>query len=739
MTSDTLGGASADSSRLKIAAQKSGRLADSSFDLLERCGLKFVRSKDKLFCYGRNMPIDLLLVRDDDIPELLMDGVCDLGIVGQNVAEEAQLERKLLGQNSALESVRELGFGGCRLSLAVPEGRPYETASDLNGLRVATSYPQLTARFLAAQDVAANIVKLSGSVEIAPSLGTADAIADLVSTGSTLRANHLKEAEVFFPLAGGAVSRRDRARRAKTANSAALIVTNRRRVAGQREQVRHAARTARALAGDSADFARRRKSNHFAAGRRRQSGGGACGLSRDGLLGASGRATRGRRIGDFGVAGREDAGMKTLQWSALDEAQRDTALARPTQLQSTEQRAAVQRIIDQVRTDGDGALRALTRRYDGITLTDIQVDQASLVQAEQGLAPALAAAIAQARRNIETFHRATMTDDVRIETMPGVICERHSRPIAKVGLYVPAGSAPLPSTVLMLGIPAALAGCAQVVLCSPAGQLGEIDATTLAAARQLGIEQVYRVGGAQAIAAMAYGTESIPKCDKVFGPGNSWVTTAKQLVAQDPAGAAIDMPAGPSEVLVIADAAAEPVFVASDLLSQAEHGPDSQVLLITDQPQLPAAVGRAIEQQLSELGRAETAREALRHARLIVTEDLSTAVQVANRYAPEHLIINTANARELVAQVTAAGSVFVGPWSPESAGDYCSGTNHVLPTNGYARAYSGVSVASFQTTMTVQELTAEGLRRLGPTVETLANAEGLDAHRQAISLRLGKL
>jgi histidinol dehydrogenase len=317
--------------------------------------------------------------------------------------------------------------------------------------------------------------------------------------------------------------------------------------------------------------------------------------------------------------------------------------------------------------------------------------------------------------------------------------ERLLRPVARVGLYVPAGSAPLPSTALMLGVPARIAGCPEVVLCSPARADGRCDPAVLYAARVVGVHRVFKLGGAQAIAAMAYGTASVPRCDKLFGPGNAWVTEAKLQVSTDPQGAAIDMPAGPSEVLVVADAQAEPAFVAADLLSQAEHGPDSQVVLVSPSAALIEAVAAEVERQCAALPRSGIAREALAHSRLIEVDSLEQALQVSNRYAPEHLILQVAEPRAWLARVESAGSVFLGAWTPESVGDYASGSNHVLPTYGYARSYSGVSVASFQKQISVQELSPAGLRAIGPCTATLAAAEQLEAHRRAVTLRLAAL
>ena len=431
--------------------------------------------------------------------------------------------------------------------------------------------------------------------------------------------------------------------------------------------------------------------------------------------------------------------MKRIDWNTLDEAGRVAALARPAQSRSAELKAGVAAIIDQVRTQGDAALRAFCARYDGVMLDALEVDAAEFAQAETVLDAALKAAIREAAARIEHFHRAAAPQAVAVETAPGVRVERVLRPIARVGLYVPAGSAPLPSTALMLGVPARLAGCPETVLCSPARADGRCDPAVLYAARVAGVQRVFKLGGAQAIAAMAYGTVSVPRCDKLFGPGNAWVTEAKQQVAADPDGAAIDMPAGPSEVLVIADADADPAFVAADLLSQAEHGADSQAILLSPSSALIERVAAEVARQCEALPRRAIAAQALAQSRLIEVASLEQAVMVSNRYAPEHLILQVAAPRALLPQVQSAGSVFLGAWAPEAVGDYCSGSNHVLPTYGYARSHSGVSVASFQKQITVQELSAEGLRAIGPCTATLAAAEQLEAHRRAVSLRLAAL
>jgi histidinol dehydrogenase len=431
--------------------------------------------------------------------------------------------------------------------------------------------------------------------------------------------------------------------------------------------------------------------------------------------------------------------MRILDWNSSSKAQQSAALQRPALKDAARVSSTARDIIERVRREGDAALRALTQQFDGARLEALAVTAEEFAAAERALTVEQHAAIERAIDNVRRFHAAQASPPLRVETSPGVICERFSVPIRAVGLYVPAGSAPLPSTAIMLAVPAALAGCPVKLMCTAPNRAGSANPAVLVAARRAGIQQIFKVGGAQAIAAMAYGTESISKCDKVFGPGNAYVTAAKILVAQDAGGAALDLPAGVTEVMVIADDEARPEFVAADLLAQAEHSPDAQAILVTTQPALAAAVFTQVQRQSALLSRAAILSESVEAMRLIVVDTLQTALDIANAYAPEHLILEIREARQWLPKISTAGAVFLGHWSPESLGDYCSGPNHTLPTYGYARSYSGLSLEDFQRRITVQELTPSGLKGLGPTARVLAGLEGLDAHAAAVSIRLEAL
>ncbi|NOJ11660.1 histidinol dehydrogenase [Vibrio splendidus] len=427
--------------------------------------------------------------------------------------------------------------------------------------------------------------------------------------------------------------------------------------------------------------------------------------------------------------------MRTVVWQSLSESQQDSVLERPAITEGANITATVSDVIAKVRNEGDAALKELTEKFDRVTPESIRVSSTEIEEACARLTPEMKQALEQAYSNIAKFHEAQKPQPIKVETQPGVVCEQVTRAINTVGLYIPGGSAPLPSTVLMLGVPAQIAGCRKVVLCSPPPIADEI----LYVANLCKIDEVYNVGGGQAVAAMAYGTKSVSKVDKIFGPGNAYVTEAKRQVSNDFRGSAIDMPAGPSEVMVIADETADADFIAADLLSQAEHGPDSQVVLVTPSPVIADQVTDAVQKQLKELSRANIAQQALASSLIIIAESITQAIAISNFYGPEHLIVQTKNPRELLPLLDNAGSIFLGDWSPESAGDYASGTNHVLPTYGYTKTYSSLGLADFSKRMTVQELTADGLKGLAPTVVTMAEAEGLDAHKRAVTIRVEKL
>lgn len=427
--------------------------------------------------------------------------------------------------------------------------------------------------------------------------------------------------------------------------------------------------------------------------------------------------------------------MKTYYLSQLDDLQAN-ALCRRPKMDFQSVFSIVEPILRDVEAEGDGAIARYSLRFDGSAPDPLVLDPHSV---SPNLDDSVKQAIDTAFDNIYRFHKAQQTPKLSLETMPGVLCERVTRAIERVGLYIPGGTAPLPSTALMLGIPAMLAGCKTIVLATPPDHNGNIPDSVLYVAQKVGVTHILRAGGAQAVAGLAYGTDSVPKVDKIFGPGNQYVTAAKMLLQNSDAMVGIDMPAGPSEVLVIADESADPSFVAADLLSQAEHGSDSQVVLVVTSEQLiPDLIGE-LHRQLDQLPRKNLAEMALEKSFIVVAENSDEAMDFSNRYAPEHLIINTTDAEILAGKVTSAGSVFIGSWTPESMGDYASGTNHTLPTYGFARMYSGVSLHSFQKFITMQKISPEGLLELGPSVEVLAAVEGLDAHKEAVTRRLEKL
>ncbi len=427
--------------------------------------------------------------------------------------------------------------------------------------------------------------------------------------------------------------------------------------------------------------------------------------------------------------------MKTYTYNQLSDSEIE-ALCRRPKMDFGSVFGQVQPILDEVESNGNKAIREFTQKFDGVDPDPLVVDPNDI---PINLSDEIISALDRAMHNISKFHQRQITDEIEVETQDGVVCRRVAKPIERVGVYIPGGTAPLPSTAMMLCIPAMIADCKTIVLATPPDKNGEIPESVAYVAQKTGVSKIVKAGGAQAIAGMALGTESIPKVDKIFGPGNQYVTAAKMMLQNSEAMVSIDMPAGPSEVLVIADETADPEFVAIDLLSQAEHGADSQAILVATKETELSAISDVLDKQLADLPRKEFASKAIENSFIVVVDDSKDAIKFSNRYAPEHLIINTKDSDYLAAKVTNAGSVFIGPWTPESMGDYASGTNHTLPTYGYARMYSGVSLSSFQKFITMQKISEKGLQDLGPTVEILAELEGLDAHKKAVSLRLRKL
>ncbi len=431
--------------------------------------------------------------------------------------------------------------------------------------------------------------------------------------------------------------------------------------------------------------------------------------------------------------------MKTFNWASLNSAQRSEILARPSGLNELDKTDSVQRVLESVKAGGDKAVRSFTTQFDGVDLEDFQVPLSDCKRAWTNLDKEDQKALQVAKSNIEAFHSAQSPQSIEVETMPGVVCRREPRAIQSAGLYIPGGTAPLVSTVLMLAIPARIAGVDRRIVVTPPGPDGQVNPAILAAAYLCEATDIFAIGGAQAIAALAYGTETVPQCDKIFGPGNAYVAIAKSLVSQEPGGPAIDLPAGPSEAMVIADETANPVFAASDLLSQAEHDTLAQVLCICTSEQVAANIQTEIDRQLESLPRKTIAAESLKNGRMIIAADDEMITNIVNIYAPEHLIIQTQNPDKWVPKIRNTGSIFLGDWTPESVGDYASGTNHTLPTYGAAKAYSGVTLESFIKYVSVQKLSKDGFKALAPTVARLAALEELEAHKRAVTLRLKEI
>ena len=699
---------------LRIAIQAKGRLNEESIGLLAEAGVSIEDSKRKLLARSDGFPLEVLYLRDDDIPQAVSMGVADLGVVGLNEVEEKGFD---------VEIVHRLGFGKCRLSLAVPKTEPYDGLSYFEGKRVATSYPVILSRFFREKGIAAEIHEIAGSVEIAPSVGMADAIFDIVSSGGTLVTNGLKEVEqVLFSeavLIGGRALSDDKRQILSQLLFRIEAVERSRGLKYVLMNLPHAKipEAVRILPGMKSPtilpLAQEGWSSMHVVINERELW---------------------SKIEQLKAIGAEDTLMRITvnppksEWADL--------LRRP-QIDAPVIGERVAAILERVRAGGDRAVLDLTAEIDSVALDSLEVAPEEIERAEAAVSPELKRAIATAAEHIERFHAAQRPRTVDLETAPGVRCLQRAVPIRRVGLYVPGGSAPLFSTVLMLAVPARVAGCEQIVLCTPPQKDGSVAPAVLYAASVAGVRHIFKAGGAQAIGAMAYGTQSIPRVDKIFGPGNQYVTAAKQQVASS--SVAIDMPAGPSEVLVMADSTAVPAFVAADLLSQAEHGPDSQTVLLTPSRGLAEQVAREVERQLAALPRRQTAALAIENSRIVVLDSPDEMIEMSNAYAPEHLILSVEDPWAVAERITAAGSVFLGNYTPESAGDYASGTNHTLPTYGWARSMSGVNLDSFLRKFTYQQITPDGLRGLGPTIETMASAEGLDAHRNAVTIRLESL
>ena len=719
--------------RLRIAVQKSGRLADRSLELLRDAGLRVVKGASDLLQRVENAPVDLLRVRDDDIPTFVADGVATFGVVGQNVLDEdfAHLARRP-------EVVMPLGFGRCTLKIATVAETAYAGAASLAGKRIATSYPNILERWLGGRRGGGRrSIRMKGSVEVAPRLGVAHAICDLVSTGATLEANGLVARETVFESEAVLI----RAPLAPPPELAHLADILAQRFAGVVESqgakyiLMNAPRAN--LPRDHRYSARRGRAHGDAAGRARGSGRDPRGGGGECVLGNFGPAERRRGERDPGAADRKDDAMKNIDWASASVAERAAALARPPRGRDGAVTARVAEIFADVEARGDTAVADWAVRLDGHPPRALAIDAAAIATARAAVPPEDADALAFAADAVRRYHEATRpVDSAPFETVPGATVTRVWRPVETAGLYVPGGTAPLFSTLLMLAIPAAVAGVPHRVAMTPPAKDGGAHPMMVLAAHLAGLKTLWLVGGAHGIAALALGA-GLPRATKIFGPGNVWVAEAKRQAADRTGGPAIDMPAGPSELMVVADGGADLRVVAADLLSQAEHDADAQVILVAVGAGVADAVTAEVDRQVAALPRAAIARAALASSRALVVAGVDEALAIINAYAPEHLSLNCAGADALVQRVRAAGTVFVGPHTAETFGDYLSGPSHVLPTDAAARAWSGVGVASFMTSFAVQTATAAGAARLAPMAARLARAEGLEAHARAADARGG--
>ena len=718
---------------LRIAVQAKGRLYDETMSFLEESDIKLSAGKRTLLVQSANFPLEVLFLRDDDIPQSVATGIADIGIVGEN---------EFVEKGEDAEIVKRLGFSKCRLSLAVPKDIEYKGVEWFDGKKIATSYPGILDSYLKEKGVKAEIHVITGSVEVSPGIGLADAIFDIVSSGSTLVSNSLKEVEVVMRsealLIGNkhlSEEKKDILREllfrmdaVKTAEDKKYVLMN-----APKEKLEQIisvlpgmkSPTVMPLAQEgwcSVHTVLDEKCFWEIIGKLKS-------------LGAEGILVLPIEKMILQIQTRLEIQKDMIQIDYPERSLWPDIMKRP--VMNTEHLFdTVRAILRRVKSEGDRAVLEYEEQFDKVALASLAVTEDEMQEAGQAVSEELKAAILLAKQDIEAFHAAQRFEGKRVETQPGVTCWQKAVPIERVGLYIPGGTAPLFSTVLMLAVPARIAGCREIVLCTPPGRDGKVHPAVLFAARVAGVSRIFKAGGVQAIGAMAYGTESVPRVYKIFGPGNQYVTAAKQLVSLHDV--AIDMPAGPSEVEVLADETANPVFVAADLLSQAEHGVDSQAMLVTTSEALRREVVKEVERQLALLPRKEIAARSLENSKLVCVADMQEAIELTNAYAPEHLIIQTADYARVGEQICHAGSVFLGPYSCESAGDYASGTNHTLPTNGYARAYSGVCLDSFIRKMTFQEITSEGLQRIGPAIEVMAAGEQLEAHRNAVAVRLGR-
>ena len=702
---------------LRIAVQSKGRLFEDTMNLLAEADIKVSASKRTLLVQSTNFPLEVLYLRDDDIPQSVASGVADIGVVGEN---------EFVERGEDAEIISRLGFSKCRLSLAIPKEIDYRGVNWFNGKKIATSYPNILRNYMREQGIDCEIHVITGSVEISPGIGLADGIFDIVSSGSTLVSNNLREVEVVM-------------------QSEALLIGNKKMSAGKRATLDEMLFRFKAVkdAEDkkyvrmNAPKARLQEIINVLPGLKSPT---IIPLADEEWCSVHTVLDQKRFweiIGKLKEMGAQGILVTPIEKMILYRNPKREVwpeiIARP-RLNLTQLNDTVATVLADIKARGDEAVREYELKFDKAALTSLAVSEQEMDEAEQLVSNELRDAIILAHHNIKVFHISQRFVGQKVKTQEGVVCWQKSVAIERVGLYIPGGTAPLFSTVLMLATPAKIAGCKEIVLCTPPNSEGKVNPAILMAARIAGVSKIYKIGGVQAIGAMAYGTETVPKVYKIFGPGNQYVMAAKQQVSLDEV--AIDMPAGPSEVCVLADDTANAEFVAADLLSQAEHGIDSQVLFITTSEAKLNEVQKEVERQLQQLPRKEIAAKALDNSRYVLVDSVDEMMALSNAYAPEHLILQVKDYEQLAERVVNAGSVFLGAYACESAGDYASGTNHTLPTHGYATAYNGVNLDSYCRKITFQHLTEDGIRHIGRAVELMAEAEQLDAHKNAMSVRI---